>query len=200
MQAKVLAVNNVWLQRTTEERFFIVASGSVPTSGWRDGALHPRIYIRPPEDGMWDWDFTASPPNGIAADVISQVNAQSAEFPPPAWMRGVRVHASTNSIDAFVDEARAPIAGFATVTAGGDYFPRGRQHRVGWGVFDWRPAWKNVAGIRNWRRAYQRLPNRTLQLRAQAGNSFNRKDVDGLARAHSATDTRLALRGAMLKV
>ena len=124
MQAKVLTVNAVLLLHAPDQHCFIVATGTVSTSGWSNGELQPRIYIHPPEDGVWDWDFVATPPDGIAADVISPVTAQSVVFTPPEWMLGVRVHASTNTLVASVAAVdvqirRAP----PTIQGGVDTWP-----------------------------------------------------------------------------
>jgi hypothetical protein len=126
MQAKVLTVDTVLLQRALDQHYFIVAVGTASTSGWGDGALYPRIYIRPPEDGVWDWDFVAAPPTGVALDVISPIAAQSALFTRPEWMRGVRVHASANAAEVLVDNAQshAHVALAAAKTQGGvDVWP-----------------------------------------------------------------------------
>jgi hypothetical protein len=76
----------------TMPSLFLAATGEVPTSGWSGENLSPRYYVSPPQDGIWDFDFTADPPSGIVLDVVLPVNAF--RFGHPAdWVRGVRVHA-----------------------------------------------------------------------------------------------------------
>jgi len=74
----------------------IDAEGEVPTSGWTDGKLEPRVYIVNPPDGIQDFDFTAEPPQGPASDVVSAIKA-SATIHFQEWMKGYRIHAKEGS-------------------------------------------------------------------------------------------------------
>ncbi len=85
-------------------RLVINASGFVTTSGWSKGRLEPRFYIRFPADGIQDFDFVAEPPDGIALMVISPITAAPLEWDnPPVELKGVRVHAQSNQIEARLD-------------------------------------------------------------------------------------------------
>ncbi len=79
------------------KRIFVGAHGHVSSSGWSAPCLAPRFYITPPADGIWDFDFFASEPSGLAAQVQLPI-AAAYEGDGPGWIRGVRVHAAGNDI------------------------------------------------------------------------------------------------------
>ncbi len=70
----------------------IKATGQVPTGGWSNPRLVKRVYIQPPADGIWEYEFHADPPRGFATQVISQVQA-TAEWKdfPVGSVKGIRV-------------------------------------------------------------------------------------------------------------
>jgi hypothetical protein len=75
----------------------VVAHGKVPSSGWSDPSLTPFIYIAPPSDGILDLDFSAEAPvpGTNAVPALLPITATLA-MAVPAWVKGVRVHASSN--------------------------------------------------------------------------------------------------------
>jgi hypothetical protein len=79
----------------------VSARGLVPTSGWTHPELGPWMYIVPPADGILDLDFIATAPTGIVLQVFSKIGVSSA-FPVPGWIVGVRVHSTTNRIEAML--------------------------------------------------------------------------------------------------
>lgn len=71
----------------------VTAYGNVPTGGWTGEQLEPRTYAAPPAGGIWDYDFTAVPPNGPATQVITPSSAAHTWLDYPAThLRGVRIH------------------------------------------------------------------------------------------------------------
>lgn len=86
----------------------IIASGTVRTGGWFNPKLIPHIHIQAPPDGIYGFDFVADPPEGIAAQVISPINVLDQWDDFPANVKGVRIHASQNSITALLDGAGRP--------------------------------------------------------------------------------------------
>jgi hypothetical protein len=40
----------------------ITASGTVPSAGWSNPQLAPYTYVQAPPDGIYDFDFVATPP------------------------------------------------------------------------------------------------------------------------------------------
>lgn len=100
MDAKVFEVVSVSLALTKSQPpgLIIHAVGSVSSSGWGNARLVPYVYIAPPADGIWDFDFIATAPNGIALTVISPISATETIYPKPSWCTGVRVHAGSNAM------------------------------------------------------------------------------------------------------
>ncbi|MDB6000965.1 MAG: hypothetical protein JWP52_2664 [Rhizobacter sp.] len=117
MQAKFLTVDSVTLNRidSTQPLLIIQAKGTVPTSGWHNAVLTPYVYLNPPADGIWDFDLSAFAPNGLVLKVTTPLETQAAALPLPAWCKGVRVHASTNSVEAEIGEARVDTADMVKV-------------------------------------------------------------------------------------
>jgi hypothetical protein len=76
----------------------------VPTSGWTCPELAPFVYVTPPADGILDLDFVATAPTGITLQVFTRITVASS-FPVPNWVRGVRVHSSTNAREALLGSA-----------------------------------------------------------------------------------------------
>ena len=108
-QSRIYAVEKADLgtpivQPDTPPAISISAIGTVATSGWTHPALTPWAYITAPADGMLDLDFVASPPTGLALMVISTISVGKTILLPD-WVRGVRIHASRNQIEAKLDEA-----------------------------------------------------------------------------------------------
>jgi len=79
----------------------ITARGEVPTGGWSKGRLNPFVYITPPKDGIYEFDFVADRP--ADGDVVSQgITSITAE--PFSWsdfpteLKGVKIYASENEV------------------------------------------------------------------------------------------------------
>ena len=77
----------------------IQASGNVATGGWTNPGLSRVVYVTEPEDGIQDYEFMATPPSGMAPDVITPVHAKDSWDNPPDWIKGVRVRSATNSME-----------------------------------------------------------------------------------------------------
>ena len=74
----------------------VEATGTTRTSGWTNPRLEPRIYIQPPADGIYVFDFVADRPDGISNPAITPISATN-KVTSPQWAKGVRVVAETNS-------------------------------------------------------------------------------------------------------
>lgn len=137
--AKILEVDlvTVLLAKSNPPQVIVEAVGKVSTSGWTGGELNPYTYIVPPQDGIIDFDFTATPPAGLALTVVRPITA-STSFVAPDWFRGVRIHASTGEPkvatvdgDSFLAAAHGELrdpggwisSGRKTVDGGVDGFP-----------------------------------------------------------------------------
>ena len=86
----------------------ITASGTVPTGGWSNPKLDPYIYIQAPPDGIYDFNFVADPPEGVATQVISPIEAAFIMENLTSDVKGVRIHASQNSKTALLDDSGQP--------------------------------------------------------------------------------------------
>jgi hypothetical protein len=60
------------------------------------------VYVQAPPDGIYDFDFVARPPTGMAIQVILPIFAGINVEHFPADLRGVRVHASNNAVEKLV--------------------------------------------------------------------------------------------------
>ena len=78
----------------------VAAKGKAITGGWSDAFLAPRYYIAPPEDGIQDFDFYATPPSSgtIVIQALTDIASKPLLMEMPTWLRGVRVHAASNNI------------------------------------------------------------------------------------------------------
>ncbi|MBD9628011.1 hypothetical protein IB279_34225 [Ensifer sp. ENS06] len=119
MQSRVYTVDEVRVEGLivipeNPPAIAISARGTVPTTGWTRPDLVPWVYIVPPKDGILDLDFVSSQPPGIVAQVVSPISVTKAML-VPAWVVGVRVHSSTNDMEANIGGGRkwseAEIAG-----------------------------------------------------------------------------------------
>ena len=123
MQTKILETVAIQLQilKSKPPILDIIAIGNVNSSGWKKGSLIPYIYITPPADGIYEFDFVAEPPTGPALSVILPIVAQGQweDFPPD--LKGVKIYSSTNSVISMLNEAKEA----ALLEGGGSGNPRG---------------------------------------------------------------------------
>lgn len=95
---KVYEVKSVKL--TTEKSTLLIhADGVVRTGGYTNPRLEPYVYIQPPPDGIWDFDFVADKPTGMVPQVLTPIKAEYKWENYPGDLKGVRVHAETNSVE-----------------------------------------------------------------------------------------------------
>lgn len=110
MTSKILEVTDVKYieHRTKPKSATILTVGTVPSTGWSNGRLIPWIYKTPPADGIQDFDFVADAPGPgtIVLQVVTPIGGYWYGV-VPGWIKGIRIHASTNKLEAsFGDEAR----------------------------------------------------------------------------------------------
>lgn len=74
----------------------IFAEGTVPSTGFTDAMLDEIIYTDPPHDGMYEYNFVATPPEEVSADVMTPIRAEALRFPLPNGLKGVSVRSETN--------------------------------------------------------------------------------------------------------
>jgi hypothetical protein len=122
-QAKIFRVDTVTIHilKTNPPILAIQASGTVGSSGWKNGKLIPYIYVKPPADGIYEFDFVAEQPSGITLPVLLPITAEGQweNFPPT--LKGIRVYSSTNNSVAMLSDARE----LAMLEGGGGGAPHG---------------------------------------------------------------------------
>ena len=108
MDAKVLTVDSVhlYVNKSNPPILVVQAQGTVNTSGWTNGRLVPWIYIERPKDGILDFDFIAQVPSGIVLHVISPIEG-CGQVVLEDWMKGARVHSSTNKVEALLSDKKS---------------------------------------------------------------------------------------------
>lgn len=106
VKKKVLEVQDVQLSvlESFPPQLQITAVGTVPTGGWENAELIPYIHIQPPVDGVYDYDFVAESPAGIVVQVVTPIKASFRLESIPDNLKGVRIHASSNTLVALLNE------------------------------------------------------------------------------------------------
>lgn len=125
MHALVLSVTdvNVAMTKSLPPLLMLNVAGTVPTAGWTTPEIVPSVYLIEPPDGIWDFHFMATPPNGLVSQVISSIEA-SLTVPLPKWCVGVRVHSANNKVEEHFSDANRMsdnlVLGLATTGASRD--------------------------------------------------------------------------------
>ncbi|NJR61810.1 MAG: hypothetical protein HC769_25070 [Cyanobacteria bacterium CRU_2_1] len=93
---KILEITeiNVAILESFPVQLQVTVLGTVPSTGWSNPQLIPYSYVQAPPDGIYDFDFVATPPREISAQVISPIRARTILF--QEGVKGIRVHASLN--------------------------------------------------------------------------------------------------------
>lgn len=99
MFARVYSVESVVVRvlKSNPPQLVLTVCGRASSSGWSDPELGVWMYIRPPSDGILDFDFLARSPGGISLPYLTPICA-SVALPIPSWVRGVRIHAASNTM------------------------------------------------------------------------------------------------------
>jgi hypothetical protein len=93
----------------------IIVRGMVPSTGWTNPQLRMHTYVQAPPDGVYDFDFVATPPKEVASEVITPIRLRIVIF--GAGINGIRVHAAHNSkVDILFPVEAADAAETAEVT------------------------------------------------------------------------------------
>ena len=100
-------IRSVRLAATMEPRSLtIFVEALAPTPGYTDFTLKPVTYIQRPPDGIYDVTALGTPPDGLAPQHLDRVEFTYRWTGFPADLRGVRVHANGNAIEARLGGAR----------------------------------------------------------------------------------------------
>ncbi|QNH77510.1 hypothetical protein GGD92_04360 [Pseudomonas protegens] len=96
------------INKSNPPQLSVTAAGTVNSSGWSGGALIPRIYVAPPQDGIQEFDFVAEAPSGVVLWVMSPISGDGT-IQMAQWMEGVRVYSATNFVSALLSEAACAV-------------------------------------------------------------------------------------------
>lgn len=86
----------------------VTAFGTVPTGGWTNPQLVPYTYVQAPPDGIYDFDFVATPPDGMATQAITPIRVRTTLTDEN--IKGIRVHAALNFKEVILATSDAPEA------------------------------------------------------------------------------------------
>jgi hypothetical protein len=98
MSTKIHKVDIVELQflKRNPPQLIVEANGTVSTTGWESPEL---IMLEiAPVDGIYQFDFCATPPTGIVPQVLMPISGSYVFEKIPEDIKGVQIHASSNSI------------------------------------------------------------------------------------------------------
>ncbi|RRA98758.1 hypothetical protein [Larkinella rosea] len=108
MKNKALTVLSVDLNsyKTHPPLLVISASAEMAHGGYLRAYLVPYVYITPPIDGIWDFDFVGEyPDNGVRTDVITIAIAEPFLWKDyPRGVRGIRIHGSLNKLTRLISQ------------------------------------------------------------------------------------------------
>ncbi len=76
----------------------VTATAELPTGGYSDFVLSRAVYIHPPEDGIQDYFFHATPPSDPVSKGITEAKASNRWKAYPNWVVGVRIHGAGDGI------------------------------------------------------------------------------------------------------
>lgn len=77
----------------------IYVEGVARTPGYTNPRLEPYMYIQPPPDGMYDFDFVADRPSGPVQQVLTPISCKYEWENYPGDAKGVKVHSDTNTVE-----------------------------------------------------------------------------------------------------
>jgi hypothetical protein len=85
--------------QSAQRQLIVTAEGEVPTGGWTSPVLKRRVHVTPPADSIWEYDFVATPPSGMATQVMTPISAEDTWPDYPAQqIVGVRIYGEGGGI------------------------------------------------------------------------------------------------------
>lgn len=105
---KVKEVKNVALtiSKTHPPILGVIATGEVVSTGYSNARLEPYVYVTPPEDGMYEFNFVAEAPSGASGPAITEIKSEEYEWQDfPKELKGVRIYAKDNQEEKMLSTA-----------------------------------------------------------------------------------------------
>jgi hypothetical protein len=105
---KILEITelNVRVLESFPPQLQVSVFGTVPSAGWTNPQLVPYTYVQAPPDGIYDFDFMASPPKEMSAQVVSPIRVKTTLSGQD--IKGIRVYASLNAKEFLLNPEEAP--------------------------------------------------------------------------------------------
>jgi hypothetical protein len=99
MEKKVYQVTEVTLTILKRKPLTlqINVKGETNTGGWSNPRLDPFIYIVPPPDGIYEFNFLAEAPTGPVTTAITPIETEYWWESFPDELKGVKIYAETNN-------------------------------------------------------------------------------------------------------
>ena len=95
------------IMKSNPPQLSIHAKGTARTPGYTNPELREIIYVQPPEDGIYEYDFVATPPSGIVTQNLVPIEASTVRHSIPDDLKGIRVRAATNSKETLLEHPAA---------------------------------------------------------------------------------------------
>jgi hypothetical protein len=110
LSTQVFEITNlhVGILESFPPQYEVTVRGTVTSAGWTNPQLRPYTYVQAPPDGVYDFDFVATPPQGVATQVITPIRLKVVL--PGEGINGIRVHAAQNSKEAIMNPTGAQTA------------------------------------------------------------------------------------------
>ncbi len=95
---RILKVDHALL-KTNPPTLVVKVTGQANTAGWSEPKLARRVYVKPPADGIWEFDLFATPPPGNPPPAVSKIEAiyRWTDF-DPATVKGLRVYGKDDGV------------------------------------------------------------------------------------------------------
>ena len=94
--------------KTLPRRLQVSVAGTVQSPGWSNPQLVPYTYVQAPPDGIYDYDFVATPPTDVTSKAITPIRLRT-ELPAEG-VNGLRIHATQNFLEEVFDQYEAPVS------------------------------------------------------------------------------------------
>lgn len=101
MLKKILEVKTVKFNPVANDpsMLFLNATGIVTSGGWKAPQLIPFVYLKPPKNGIYEFDFIANAPDTTeeVTKITTKIECNFTMENMPKDLKGVKVHSSSNS-------------------------------------------------------------------------------------------------------
>lgn len=100
-----IAIASAIIQKTNPLSLVVIAVAIMPTDGYQNPRLEPRIYVTPPANGIYEFDFYIDEPTGPAPDKLTPFTAayEWIDF-PVRDVKGVKIYGSEDPKTAMISE------------------------------------------------------------------------------------------------